>query len=106
MATEGYGVYRYKLSKELGCTNKTLQNYERDGRTSKGAYWPTPLNPHDKHSQKFYDPADVVKALTALPANFSGKTPVEEILSKLMNNQLSSAIPPPRKKTQRDNTDE
>lgn len=106
VATEGYGVYRYRLAKELGCTNKTLQNYERDGRTSKDTYWPTPLNRHDKHRQKFYDPADVVKALTALTADFSGKTPVKEILFKLMNNQLSSVIPPPQKKKPLDETNE
>ena len=91
---ECFGVYRHKLAKELGVTERTLANYERAGKTPKGGYWPAPLNPDDGPGKKYYDPMHALKALSALPQDFSKATRVDDIIVKLMNNKLASKITP------------
>lgn len=91
---ERYAVYRHKLAKELGVTERTLANYERTGKTPKSGYWPTPLNPDDGPGKKYYDPMHTLKALSALPKDFSKATRVDDIIGKLMSNKLASKIAP------------
>ena len=105
MVTEEFVVYRSRLSAELGLSNKTLSNYEKDGKTTKGTFWPSPLNPGDTHEKKYYDPVKVLEALTALPKDFSKRTKVDDIIAMLMDGKLSSKILPqtpkkPKKKTE------
>ncbi len=76
----------------LGISDKTLSNYEKDGKTPKGTFWPSPLNPDDKHNKKYYDPLKVLEALTALPKNFGKHTKVADVIVMLMNNKLASKI--------------
>lgn len=94
MVTEEYAVYRCRLSDELGFSNKTLSNYEKDGKTSKGTFWPAPLNPGDRHGTKYYDPMKVLEALTLLPKDFSRRTRVDDIIAMLLDGKLSSKILP------------
>ena len=96
--TEQYAVYRYRLADALGNSDKTLSNYEKDGKTPKGTLWPSPLNPNDKHNKKYYDPLKVLEALTALPKDFSKHTPVADIIAALMNNKFASKIVPKQPK--------
>ncbi|MCC8108177.1 MAG: hypothetical protein LIQ30_03840 [Planctomycetes bacterium] len=96
---EEYGVYRHKLAKELGKTERSLANYERAGKTPKSSYWPKPLNPEDGPGKKYYNPMHVLKALSALPEDFSKATRVSEVIAKLMGNKLASKIPHKPKKT-------
>lgn len=91
---ERYAVYRHKLAKELGVTERTLANYERTGKTPKSGYWPKPLNPDDGPGKKYYDPMHTLKALSALPNDFSKATRVDDIIGKLMGNKLASKIAP------------
>lgn len=108
LVTEQYVVYRNRLMNELGVSNKTLSKYEKDGKTTKGTFWPSPLNPDDTHNKKYYDPLKVLEALTALPKNFSKHTAVEDIIAALMNNKLASKItpkPPKKPKAELDEGD-
>ncbi len=95
LVTEQYVVYRHRLSDVLGISDKTLSNYEKEGKTPKGTFWPSPLNPDDKHNKKYYDPMKVLEALTALPPEKFGKgMAVADIIAMLMNNKLASKIAP------------
>ena len=93
LVTEGYGVYRHYLAKAFGLSNRTLTNYEKDGKTSAGTFWPSPLNPGTASAKKYYDPLKVLEALTTLPKDFSKSTRVDDIIARLMNGELSSKIP-------------
>lgn len=92
LVTEEYVVYRYRLADELGLSDKALSNYEKAGSTTKGTPWPSPLNPRDTHSKKYYDPLKVLDTLTKLPKDFSKNIPIDDIIAKLMNNKLASKI--------------
>ncbi|MDR1535785.1 MAG: hypothetical protein LBU64_11945 [Planctomycetota bacterium] len=105
LVTEGYGVYRHRLAKELGLSGRTLTNYEKDGKTSAGTVWPSPLNPGNTLIKKYYDPLKALDALAALPKDFSKHTKVDDIIARLMDGKLSSKIPPtvpkkPKKETE------
>jgi len=105
LVTEGYGVYRHHLAKALGRSNRTLTNYEKEGKTSAGTFWPLPLNPGITSDKKYYDPLKVLEALTALPKDFGKHARVDDIIALLMKGELSSKIPPkvpkqPKKETE------
>ena len=111
LVTEQYVVYRHRLSDLLGISDKTLSNYEKDGKTPKGTFWPSPLNPNDKHNKKYYDPLKVLEALTALPPaeKFGKRMAVADIITMLMNNKLASKLtpkPPKEPKKQKKLTEE
>lgn len=94
LVTEQYVVYRHHLAKELGYSYRRLQDFERDGATKKRIPWPKPLNPEGKHDKKYYDPLEVLDLLTRLPKDFSGHTPIDNIIEKLMKNHLATKITP------------
>ena len=93
LVTEGYAVYRHHLAKAFGLSNRTLTNYEKDGKTPAGTFWPSPLNSGFASVKKYYDPIKVLEALTALPKGFRKRIRVDEMIAALMGGELSSKIP-------------
>ncbi len=106
LMSEGYVVYRYRLADALGLSDKTLSNYEKESKSIKGTFWPSPCNPSDRHGKKYYDPLKVLEALSSLPKDFSKNEPVDDIIGLLMSNKLSSKLPPKRPKKVKKETDE
>lgn len=106
LMSEGYVVYRYRLADALGLSKRTLYTYEKNGKSIEETFWPSPINPDDRHGEKYYDPLKVLDALSALPNDFSKKASMTEIIDNLMNNKLSSKLAPKKPKKVKKETDE